>query len=96
MISRSLLGAQTSTPAELEACHRARLEKRLDQVVETVTKMAQMIGQEAGDDESVNMEADIQHSLTGEAGERLVQALQGVAQRVEAEVPRVVAGQAAS
>ena len=61
-----------------------------------MTKMAQMIGQEAGDDESVNMEADIQHSLTGEAGERLVQALQGVAQRVEAKVPRVVAGQAAS
>ena len=54
--------------------------------------MAQLLGQGLGDNESVNMEADIQHSLEGERGDRLVKALQGVAQRVEAEVPRVVAG----
>ena len=58
--------------------------------------MAQLLGQGPGDDESVNMEADIQHSLEGERGDRLVKALQGVAQRVEAEVPRVVAGQTAT
>ena len=35
------------------------MEMRLNQVVKTVSKMAQLLGQGPGDDESVNMEAEI-------------------------------------
>ena len=49
-ISRSLLGAAAdSSPAEVEARHRARLERRMDQVVDLVSRMAEVVGS-TGDD----------------------------------------------
>ena len=49
-ISRSLLGAVVDgLPAEVEACHRACLEQRMDQVVDLVSKMTELVGT-AGDD----------------------------------------------
>ena len=60
-ISRSILGAATQgTPEEIEAGHWARLEKRLDQVADVVTRMAEMIEGQTDDQASVNMEQDIQ------------------------------------
>ena len=56
-ISRSLLGAAAeSTPAEIEARHRARLEGRLDHVVDLVQRMTEMIGGTGDDSGSVNMD----------------------------------------
>ena len=44
-ISRSLLGAAADgSPAEVEARHRARLERRMDQVVDLVSRMAEVVG----------------------------------------------------
>ena len=49
-ISRSLLGgAADSLPAEVEARHRARLEWPMDQVVDLVSRMAEVVGT-TGDD----------------------------------------------
>ena len=56
-ISRSLLGAAAeSTPAEIEARHRARLEGRLDHVVDLVQRMTEMIGGTGDNSRSVNMD----------------------------------------
>ena len=44
-ISHSLLGAAAGgLLAEVEACHRARLEQRMDQVVDLVSRMAEVVG----------------------------------------------------
>ena len=49
-ISRSLLGtAADGLPAEVEAHHRAHLERRMDQVVDLVSRMAEVVGT-TGDD----------------------------------------------
>ena len=49
-ISHSLLGAAADgSPAEVEARHRARLEQRMDQVVDLVSRMAEVVGT-TGDD----------------------------------------------
>ena len=48
--SRSLLGVVAdSLPAEVEARHRAHLERRMDQVVDLVLRMAEAVGT-MGDD----------------------------------------------
>ena len=44
-ISRSLLGAAADgSPAEVEVRHWARLERRMDQVVDLVSRMAEVVG----------------------------------------------------
>ena len=44
-ISCSLLGAVADgLPAEVEARHRAHLERRMDQVVDLVSRMAEVVG----------------------------------------------------
>ena len=49
-ISCSLLGAAADgSPAEVEAHHQARLEQRMDQVVDLVSRMAEVVGS-MGDD----------------------------------------------
>ena len=49
-ISHSLLGAAADGwPAEVEVCHRARLKRRMDQVVDLVSRMAEVVGT-MGDD----------------------------------------------
>ena len=59
-ISRSLLGtAADGLPTEVEAHHRARLEQRMDQVVDLVSRMAEVVGTMGNDQDSVNMEADV-------------------------------------
>ena len=68
-ISRSLLGvAANGLPAEVEARHRACLEWHMDQVVDLVLQMAEVVGTTGDDQDSVNMEADVQHSLAGASG----------------------------
>ena len=45
MISHSLLGmAAKGSPVEVEAWHRVRLERRMDQVADLVMQMAEMVG----------------------------------------------------
>ena len=59
-ISHSLLGpAADGLPAEVEACHRARLEQCMDQVVDLVSRMAEVVGTAGDDQDSVNMEAEV-------------------------------------
>ena len=49
-ISHSLLGAAADgSPVEVEVRHRARLERRMDQVVDLVSRMAEVVGS-TGDD----------------------------------------------
>ena len=49
-ISRSLLGAAADgSPAEVEARHRACLERQMNQVVDLVSRMAEVVGS-TGDD----------------------------------------------
>ena len=44
-ISRSLLGAAADgSPVEVEVHHRACLERRMDQVVDLVSRMAEVVG----------------------------------------------------
>ena len=44
-INRSLLGAAADgSPAEVEVRHRVRLERRMDQVVDLVSRMAEVVG----------------------------------------------------
>ena len=69
VISCSLLGtAADGSPAEVEASHRACLEQRMDQVVDLVARMAEVVGTTGDDQDSVNMDANIQHSLAGASG----------------------------
>ena len=42
-------GAADSLPAEVEVHHRARLERRMDQVVDLVSRIAEVVGT-TGDD----------------------------------------------
>ena len=59
-ISCSLLGVvANSLPAEVEAHHRARLERRMDQVEDLVSRMAEVVGTTGDDHDLVNMEADV-------------------------------------
>ena len=75
-ISRSLLGAVADgLPAEVEACNRAHLEWRIDQVVDLVSWMAEVVSTMGDDQDSVNMEADIQHSLARASGARMAKAI---------------------
>ena len=68
-ISRSLLGAVADgSPAGVEARHRTRLEWRMDQVVDLVSRMAEVVGTTGDNQDSVNMEADIQHLLARASG----------------------------
>ena len=60
-ISHSLSGvAADGLPADVEARHRARLEQCMDQVVDLVAQMAEVVGMMGNDQDSVNMEADVQ------------------------------------
>ena len=91
-ISHSLLGAVAdSLPAEVEAHHRARLERRMDQVVDLVSRMAEVVGTMGDNQDSVNMEAEIQQSLAGASGAHMAEAIQGIASRMEDAVAKVVA-----
>ena len=75
-ISHSLLGAAANgSLAEVEVRHRARLEWRMDQVVDLVSRMAEMLGMMGDDQDSVNMETDVQHLLTGASGARMAEAI---------------------
>ena len=59
-ISHSLLGAVANgLPAEVEVRHRARLERRMDQVVDLVSRVAELVGTTGNDQDSVNMEANV-------------------------------------
>ena len=91
-ISRSLLGAAADgLPAEVEAHHRAHLEWCMDQVVDLVSRMVEVVGMTGDNQDLVNMEANIQHSLAGASGARMAKAIQGIATRVEDVVAKVVA-----
>ena len=92
VISRSLLGvAADNSPAEVEARHRACLEWRMDQVVDLVSWMAEVVGTTGDDHDSLNMEADIQHSLAGVSGACMAEAIQGITTHIEDTVAKVVA-----
>ena len=68
-ISGSLLGtAAHGLPAEVEAHHRACLEWRMDQVVDLVSRMAEVVGTTGDNQDSVNMEGEVQQSLAGASG----------------------------
>ena len=89
--SHSLFGtAADGSPAEVEARHRAHLERRMDQVVDLVSRMAEVVGTMGDDQDSVNMEADIQQSLVDASGARMAEAIQGIASRMEDAVAKVV------
>ena len=92
-ISRSLLGAAADgSPAEVKARHRACLEWRMDQVVDLVLRMAEVVGTTGNDNQDlVNMEADVQHSLAGASGARMAEAIQRITTHVEDAVAKVVA-----
>ena len=79
-----------SLPAEVEARHRAHLERRMDQVVDLVSSMTEVVGTTGDDQDSVNMEADVQQSLVGASGAHMVEVIQGIASRVEDAVAKVV------
>ena len=65
-MSHSLLGtAADSSPAEVEVRHRAYLERLIDQVVDLVPRMAEVVGTTGDNQDSANMQADVQHSLAG-------------------------------
>ena len=90
-ISHSLLGAAADgLLAEVGACHMARLEQCMDQVVDLVMRMVEVVGTMGDDQDSVNMEADVQQSLTGASGARMAEMIQGIATRVEDAVAKVV------
>ena len=49
-ISRSLFGAAAKgSPAEVETQHRVSLEQRMDQVVDLVSRMAEVVGMTGND-----------------------------------------------
>ena len=50
-----------------------------------------MVGTTGDNQDSVNMEADVQQSLVGASGAHMVEAIQGIASRVEDAVAKVVA-----
>ena len=90
-ISRSLLGAVVDgLPVEVEARHWACFERRMDQVVDLVSRMAEVVGTTGDDQDSVNMEADVQQSLVGTSGARMVEAIKGIASRMVDAVAKVV------
>ena len=75
-ISHSLLGtAANSSLAEVEVRHSARLEQRMEQVVDLVLRMAEVVGMMGDDQDSVNMEANVQHLLVGASGARMAKAI---------------------
>ena len=91
-ISHILLGvAADGSLVEVEAWHRARLERRMDQVVELVLRMAEVVGMTGDDQDSVNMAVNVQHSLAGASGACMAKAIRGIATRVEDAVAKVVA-----
>ena len=63
----------------------------MDQVVDLVSRMAEVVGTTGDNQDSVNMEANIQQSLAGASGARMAKAIQGIASRVEDKVAKVVA-----
>ena len=92
VINCSLLGtAADGSPAEVEAYHRACLERRMYQVVDLVSRMAEVVGTAGDDQDSVNMEANVQHSLAGASGACMAKVIQGIATRLEDAVAKVVA-----
>ena len=62
----------------------------MDEVVDLVSRMAEVVGTTGNDQDSVNMEADVQQSLIGASGARMVEAIQGIAFHVEDAVAKVV------
>ena len=63
----------------------------MDQVVDLVSRMAEVVGTTGNKQDSVNMEADVQHSLAGASGAHMAEAIQGIANCVEDAVAKVVA-----
>ena len=60
-ISHSLLGAVADgLLGEVKVWHRAHLERRMDQVVDLVSRMAEVVGRTGDNQDLVNMEADVQ------------------------------------
>ena len=70
--------------------HRAHLERRMDQVVDLVSRMAEVVGTTGDDQDLVNMEADIQQLLASALGARMAEAIRGIASRMEDAVAKVV------
>ena len=54
-------------------------------------RMAEVVGTMGDDQDSMNMEADIQHLLAGASGACMAKAIRGIATRVEDAVAKVVA-----
>ena len=60
-------------------------------MVDLVAWMAEVVAMMGGNQDSVNMEADIQQSLAGASGACMAKAIQGIANRMEDTVAKVVA-----
>ena len=63
----------------------------MDQVVDLVSRMAEVVGTTGDNQDSENMEANIQQSLVGGLGACMAGAIQGIASHVEDAVAKVVA-----
>ena len=75
-IIHNLLGAGADgLPAEVEAHHKACLEWHMDPVMDLVARMAEVVGMTGNDQESINMEADVQQSLAGASGAHMAKAI---------------------
>ena len=58
--------------------------------MDLVSRMAEVVGTMGDNQDSVNMEADVQQSLVGASGAHIAEAIQGIASRVEDAVAKVV------
>ena len=68
-ISLSLLDAAAKgLPVEVESRQRECLERRMDQVVDLVSWMVEVVGMTDNDQDSVNMETNVQQLLAGASG----------------------------
>ena len=63
----------------------------MDQVVDLVSRMAEVVGTTSDNQDSVNMEADVQQSLVGALGACMAEAMRGIASCMEDAVAKVVA-----
>ena len=63
----------------------------MDQVMDLVSRMAEVVGTTGDNQDSVNMEANVQNSHTEASGARMTEVIQEIATRVEDAVAKVVA-----
>ena len=63
----------------------------MDQVVDLVSWMAEVVGTMGNNQDSVNMEANVQHLLAGASGAHMAEAIRGITTRLEDAVAKVAA-----